>query len=150
MLNIPAGLSTGSRMANRDTRNADRADTLETGDCRHDKQRTERVLHIKSENPHLGQSHECLVTNERLDMISASASSLPTQEQLTFAEIDAQLRRSGVITENVQCEVQTSTVILSGRVRRYHHLQIVLHIAMRCRDGRRIVNKIHVGGIADS
>lgn len=144
MLKTSSVLKTSIHSANRDTCNPDpgefakvesRIPSMERG--------LDRLLNSINENAiqdHAANSPKC--DSRQLD--GCVTESAPTREELAMAEIDALLRNSGTATQHVHCDVEEAALILTGRVRRYHHLQIVLQIAMRCREGREIVNKIGV------
>ena len=46
--------------------------------------------------------------------------------------------------KNVECQVESTRLILSGRVRRYYHVQLAICMAQRHCAGRKIINQIEV------
>ena len=59
-------------------------------------------------------------------------------------EIKAALTTAAYPLKNVDCQVEQNRVILSGRVRRYYYVQLVLRMAQRHCAGRKIINQIQV------
>ncbi|WP_010583570.1 BON domain-containing protein [Schlesneria paludicola] len=151
MLKTSTAFKTSSRSLNRDAGRIDSGDSTNIDDkVQPAERRVDRILQAINENVPLDQVVSNASKCDSPQHGTFQPEPVQTRDELTLAEIDALLRSSGTAVQDVHCDVEESAVILTGQVRRYHHLQIVLQIAMRCRAGREIINRIGVDSNAIS
>ena len=67
-----------------------------------------------------------------------------SQETVDATSIEFALAKSDFPLKNVRCHILESTIVLSGTVSRYHHLQVALQIALRMSARKEIVSNIEV------
>lgn len=84
---------------------------------------------------------DCVPSSERLNPHVAKLSS---EDAACIDQIQNALTGSPYPLNNVLCRLENSTVVLSGFVKRYYHVQVSLKIAGRFRGQRQIVSRIQV------